>query len=48
MKIEPEDCLDPNPCKKNHRLQWVVRDRLKRVWQFCLGCNRKLFVRNEK
>lgn len=45
MKNEPKDVKELKPCKDNHRFQWTEKDRKGEVWQYCVGCDRKLTVR---
>lgn len=40
-----KDVLDPKPCKNDHTNQFTEMDRDGIVWQYCFGCDRKLFVR---
>lgn len=44
MKTELKDTQDAKTCKSSHRLQWLVRLE-GAIWQLCLGCDRRLFVR---
>ncbi len=39
------DTPESETCKNGHKYQWVVVDTNGHHWQYCTGCDRKLFVR---
>jgi len=45
MKYGKRDVKPLNPCKKDHKHQFVEKDKKGYVWQLCVNCARKLLVR---
>ena len=46
MKDGVKDVKESKPCRNDHENQYVHADQNGNIWQFCTGCDRKLWVRS--